>query len=580
MGIMGTRAALWIAVALFVAPMVLAMIDDPVQVCQTLQPSPTLEPFVDKLPKLKQIRIDHGKQVVLGAYKIQQKLHRDLPPTTMYAYGTSAATASVPGPTLLATSGVESYVRWENHIHDEYHMLPVDKTLMWANPSKGGVPIVTHLHGAECDSASDGYPDSWHTAKGEHGPTFTTLNFTYANTQSPAMLWYHDHAFGITRVNVLSGLSGFYLTKAHSNSPKPSWFPKRKQELHLMLQDKQLFYNGSINFPNVGDSPANHPQWCPEYFGDTIIVNGKAWPYVHVEPRTYRLRFLNAANARVFVLSLDNPNLTFTQIGTDGGLLERAQSLKVLTLAPAERIDCLVDFSHAAGTEVILNNTGAAPYPSGDPAFSPPSTLAVMKFIVKKKTKKIRDAPVPAKLRAADPLVNTGNALVRQLFMVENDDADGNPLESLLSNHTWHDEVTEKPELGATEIWEFINFTPDAHPMHIHLIEFKALNQQPFDLDKWTAGECEIFNTTFATPGTCFTGEPIAPSYNQIGLKDTILSLPNHVTRVVVQWKSQQNNGKFTFDATAGPGFVWHCHILDHEDNDMMRPIKLVKKSR
>lgn len=455
-------------------------------------------------------------------------------------------------------------------------MLAVDNTVMWAAPKQGGVPIVTHLHGGECDSDSDGYPDSWYTARGEYGPTHKTKNYTYANNQAPAMLWYHDHTFGITRVNVLSGLSGFYLIKPKSE-PLP-WLPKRTRELHLMLQDKQLFHNGSINFPNVGVSPLSHPQWCPEYFGDTIIVNGKAWPYIKVAPQKYRIRFLNGANARVFVLSLSHPNLSFIQIGTDGGMLHKSQSLKTLTLAPAERIDCIIDFALAANTEVILNNTGAAPYPSGDPTFSPPSTAAVMKFIVKKSTTH-SSPPVPATVGLPYPALNLKNALVRPLFMVENDDADGNPLESLLSNHTWRDPVTEKPVLGATEIWEFINFTPDAHPMHIHLVEFQALNQQPFDLDLWSDGGCQIFNSTYGENGSCFTSGPVAPSLNQVGWKDTVLSLPGHVTRVVVQWASRDGR-PFRFDATAGPGYVWHCHILDHEDNDMMRPIKLVKRSR
>jgi spore coat protein A len=508
-----------------------------------------------------------------------QKLHRDLPATPLYAYGTSNETATVPGPTLLARSGVTSYVRYENHIYDKHHMLTLDYTVMWANPKNGGVPIVTHLHGAECDSTSDGYPDSWHTAFGDVGPTFSTKNYTYENSQRPSMLWYHDHTFGITRLNVLSGLSGFYNTQPPKNETVPAWLPKRKFTLPLMLQDKQFFHNGSINFPNIGDSVANHPQWCPEYFGDTILVNGKVWPYLEVRPQKYRLRFLNSANARVFVLSLSHPALSFIQIGTDGGILYKSQTLKTLTLAPAERIDTIIDFALAEGTEVILNNTGPAPYPSGEPTFSPPQTAAVLKFVVTKHKTTKPDLPVPAVLRAADVDVDLTNAFVRQLFMIEFDDADDNPTHSLLSNRTWHDPVTETPVLGATEIWEFINFTPDAHPMHIHLIEFKALNQQPFNLTAYQNGECQIFNTTLQTPGTCFTGEAIPPSANQVGWKDTILSLPEFVTRVVVQWKSYDGE-PFPFDATAGPGFVWHCHILDHEDNDMMRPIKLTKKAR
>ncbi|CAM6029994.1 unnamed protein product [Sphagnum balticum] len=170
-------------------------------VCQNLAPSPVLEPFVDKLPRLKAIHIHNRKQLTLGAYKITQKLHRDLPPTPLYAFGASRDTASYPGPTLEARRGVESYVRFENHIHDRQHMLRVDKTLMWANPqtssddnddSGGGVPIVPHLHGGEVESSSDGYPDAWFTATGGgealHGPAYRTQNYTYANSQPATML--------------------------------------------------------------------------------------------------------------------------------------------------------------------------------------------------------------------------------------------------------------------------------------------------------------------------------------------------------------------------------------------------------
>ncbi|CAK9222741.1 unnamed protein product [Sphagnum troendelagicum] len=617
-------------------------------VCQNLAPSPVLEPFVDKLPRLKAIHIHNRKQLTLGAYKITQKLHRDLPPTPLYAFGTSRDTASYPGPTLEARRGVESYVRFENHIHDRQHMLRVDKTLMWANPqtssdynndSGGGVPIVPHLHGGEVESSSDGYPDAWFTATGGggealHGPAYRTQNYTYANSQPATMLWYHDHSLGIVRLNVISGLFGAYiiredededtsssskaeLEKNRSSRTSSSWMlPKEEEELMLLLHDMQFFPDGSINFPTIGDSPKMHPSWCPEYFGDTILVNGKAWPYVRVQPRMYRLRVVNAANARFFQLSLSDERLSFVQIGTDGGLLDRPQVLSELTIAPAERIDFLIDFAllGRGAHEILLLNSGPAPFPSGDPAFSPPRTKNVMKFFVVKDSPQQRQNPelerarIPAQLRGGETedeedssaMVKTvpiesflQEANWRTNFMVEFDDKDDSPTHSLLSNHSWSDPVTEKPVLGATEVWEFINFTPDAHPMHIHLVQFRFLNQQSFNqslsqttmgmgmgMEVGEEGKSCSFHLPFPDPRSCFTEEPRGPAANQVGWKDTIVSWPGNVTRLLLQWTSRDGDGSgsgqfFPFDATAGPGYVWHCHILDHEDNEMMRPIAI-----
>ncbi|CAK9271596.1 unnamed protein product [Sphagnum jensenii] len=617
-------------------------------VCQNLAPSPVLEPFVDKLPRLKAIHIHNRKQLTLGAYKITQKLHRDLPPTPLYAFGTSRDTASYPGPTLEARRGVESYVRFENHIHDRQHMLRVDKTLMWANPqtssddnddSGGGVPIVPHLHGGEVESSSDGYPDAWFTATGGrgvalHGPAYRTQNYTYANSQPATMLWYHDHSLGIVRLNVLSGLFGAYiiredededtsssskaeLEKNRSSRTSSSWMlPKEDEELVLLLHDMQFFPDGSINFPTIGDSPKMHPSWCPEYFGDTILVNGKAWPYVRVQPRMYRLRVVNAANARFFQLSLSDERLSFVQIGTDGGLLDRPQVLSELTIAPAERIDFLIDFAllGRGAHEILLLNSGPAPFPSGDPAFSPPRTKNMMKFFVVKDSPQQRQNPeperarIPAQLRGGETedeedssaMVKTvpiesflQEANWRTNFMVEFDDKDDSPTHSLLSNHSWSDPVTEKPVLGATEVWEFINFTPDAHPMHIHLVQFRFLNQQSFNqslsqttmgmgmgMEVGEEGKSCSFHLPFPDPRSCFTEEPRGPAANQVGWKDTIVSWPGNVTRLLLQWTSRDGDGSgsgqfFPFDATAGPGYVWHCHILDHEDNEMMRPIAI-----
>lgn len=540
-------------------------------------PSPKLEMFVDKLPKLRKISFANGKKLTIGVYKIKQKLHRDLPPTTLYAYGTTARTASYPGPTLEAIQNVTSHIRWENHIHDKEHMFTVDPTVMWANPKKGGVPMVVHLHGAETAAVSDGYPDAWYTAFGDTGHAYTTKDYQYPNQQSPTMLWYHDHTFGITRLNILSGMAGLYIIRPKEKLP--AWIPHKNYEVTLFLQDKALYNDGRINFPTVGLSLRNHPHWCPEYFGDVILVNGKAWPYLVVKPRKYRFRLVNGGNARVFELSLSTHKTGFIQIGTDGGLLEKPMYVSSLIAAPAERLDFIIDFSLVAGEDIILKNSALVPYPDGDPAFTPPSTQSIMKFKVKKFDKD--DAPnspaIPAMLRKPDPVISLENATWRTNTMIEIADEDDFPTGSLLSNLTWMDPVTDIPYLGSTEIWEFINLTPDAHPMHIHLIKFKVLNIQPFNLTLYEEKGCHRFEHSYRGPGSCITEDPLEPKAYHAGWKDTVIALPGYITRLVLHW-SPEYGGEFPFDATAKPGYLWHCHILDHEDNDMMRPIQMLRR--
>ena len=421
-----------------------------------------------------------------------QKLHRDLAPTTLYAYGQSAATASFPGPTLEASQGTASNLNYENHIPDATHFLPLDRTIHWANPTLGGVPTVTHLHGAEVQSFFDGHPDAWFTQYNEHGRAYSTQSYTYPNTQSTTMLWYHDHTVGITRLNVLAGLTGIYFLRSSQEQQLTNMFTPGKYEIPFLIKDVQFWANGSINFPSIGDSPTNHPQWCPEYFGDTILVNGKAWPYLNITARWYRLRLLNGANARFFNLTLSNPNLSFIKIGTDGGFLDQPQTVSSLLIAPAERIDCLIDFSSLhPGDTVFVNNSAAAPFPSGNPAFSPPQTSSVAMFRVvtpplsafaAQSRSSVMNVVSNAVGNNNSPSISYTNALHRYLVLQEFDDAAGNPVVSTLGNKTWTDPATELPKEGAVEVWELINTTPDAHPIHVHLIQFTVLSSQPYDV--------------------------------------------------------------------------------------------------
>ncbi|KAL3678671.1 hypothetical protein R1sor_021627 [Riccia sorocarpa] len=554
-----------------------AVAADEESLCQALDPSPQVQPFLEELTQPPVIDISTGQQVTLGAYKIKQKFHPDLPETTIYAYGTSLETASSPGPILVARRGIESYVRWENHIEDEEHFLSVDRTLHWANPQKGGVPLVTHLHGGEVLSEADGHPDAWYTSNGEMGPAFTTLNYTYANSQPPSLLWYHDHTVGITRLNMLAGLNGLYLINSPEEEPRN--LPNGEFERLIVIQDKQLHADGRINFPTVGVSPGVHPNWCPEYYGDTIIVNGKAWPFMNVYPTKYRFRMVNAANARFFVMNLSHPELSFHQIGTDGGYLDEPLTFTTLTMAPAERLDFIIDFSKVGpGTAVFLNNSGSVPYPDGDPAFTPPSAQTLIKFNVVSPPENftLPQFEIPSTLAKSINITTSKDTRVRRMTLTENADENDNPTGSLLNGLRWRDPVTETPELNSTEIWEIINLTEDAHPIHIHLVAFKVQSQQAFDTARYyEGGNCTI-DFPYPDPRSCYIEDPQPPENHHLGWKDTATVYPGKVTTFVLRWTTRDGQ-EFTFDATSGPGYVWHCHILDHEDNDMMRPLKLIR---
>jgi spore coat protein A len=434
-----------------------------------------------------------------------------------------------PGPTLEAKMDVTSRIHWDNHIPDEEHFLPVDRSIHWANPKRGGVPTVVHLHGAETESIHDGHPDAWWTPKGEHGPTYVTQHNSYPNTQRPAMLWYHDHVVGITRLNVVAGLSGLYFLRSPEDKLTKQ-FPYGEYEIPLVFKDWQFWPNGSINFPNVGDNATIHPSWCPEYFGDTILVNGKVWPYLDLQPRVYRFRLLNGANARFFNFTLSDPSLRFHKIGTDGGYLDtKPQILSSLLLAPAERLDILVDFSSLKpGDVVFLNNSAPAPFPVGQDNLNPPQTRSVMKFQVTKKAVPAPNTAAAASTSSAESSIgdhlrhaqlleqyveeecnryssvnvfqqpensklmeqqqgdtsNDSSAPVlrhRRIRLREFDDSNDDPTVSLLENRRWLDPVRAFPVEGSVEVWEWINTTPDAHPIHMHLIQFQVLNQQPFN---------------------------------------------------------------------------------------------------
>ena len=596
----------------------------------------------------------------------QQILPAGLPATAVWGYGAVASASrhgllihNAPSLTIEAQYDRPVRVKWINDLKDDTgnylpHLLPVDPTLHWANPPGGStgrdtrpafnatpgrytgpVPIVTHVHGAVgVGDESDGYAEAWYLPAADNipegyatqgtwygffankaatrfgaswGPGYAT--FQYPNLGRAAQDWYHDHALGMTRLNVYAGPAGFYILRggpdgddavkdsrsgATAVMPGPApkegdRFPPNKTycEIPIAIQDRAFNADGSLFYPDTRAFfdgitgpyvPATDvsPIWNPEFFGNAIMVNGNTWPFHTVEQRRYRLRFLNGCQSRFLILDFNGiPGVAVWQIGNDGGFLAAPVDLtgtnaNRLLMSPAERADLIVDFTNVPMGAFVLGNVGPdEPFGGGVPGVdfamadgsttgqvlqfrvvpasavdltTPPQFLqlpVVQKLpassvkrpvaLLEEMSRYFEDAPVQAALGtiAGDPNVNTGTWTPRM----------------------WADDVTENPALGATEVWEFYNATADAHPMHVHEVKFQIVNRQPIVIDE-AAGTVQV------------NGAARAPEPWENGFKDTLIAYPGEVTRIRAQF--------------VNPGqYVWHCHIVEHEDNEMMRPYRI-----
>lgn len=523
------------------------------------------------------------------------------------------------------------------------HILPVDQTLHWANPPgppdmhgmdgsayTGPVPLVTHVHGAHTSDDSDGYAEAWYlphandvpAVYARHGAWYGpfresfkeawgvdwapgTATFQYPNDQRATTLWYHDHTLGMTRVNVYAGPAGFYLLRGGKSDLPPGVLPGpapalgdapgvRYYEIPLAIQDRSfdadgsLFYPASREFfdgfagPYVGDPVLDSdvpPIWNPEFFGNTMVVNGHTWPVLLVEPRRYRFRLLNGCNSRFLILKLiagdprgrpGTPALPFWQIGSDGGFLPEPAMLEALLMAPAERADVVVDFNGLPeGTEIFLINEGPdEPFGGGVagtefPWADPETTGQVMKLVVRRQRR--GDRSLPADQITLPYAARLGRETVtRRLSLNEQDSAvlaEVGPVAATLGGLDehgdpvplrWMDPITESPALEATEVWEIYNFTADAHPIHVHQVMFEVVGRQALVTDA----------EGMAEPPARVVGPERPPESGEAGFRDTVIAYPGEVTRI-----------KARFDL-AGL-YVWHCHIVEHEDNEMMRPYRV-----
>lgn len=498
----------------------------------------TLAQFVDPLP-IPEIAQPQGSRpdpedsrrsvpfYRILAQPIVSKVHRDLQPTRFWSFG-----PSTPGPTFETRSGEPLLVEWVNALPSE-HFLPIDRTIHGAEPDKPSVRTVVHLHGAKTKPESDGYPEDWIV------PGKSSLYY-YPNQQDAAMLWYHDHALGINRLNVYAGLFGVFFIRDGAEDALN--LPRNKYELPLTLYDRLLTKDGQLFYPV---SPDPQSPWIPEINGNAILVNGKLFPYLDVGPRKYRFRVLNASNARIYHLSLVRQasgekapaaDVSFYQIGTDQGFLPAPVPLTELEIAPGERADLVIDFSEHRGAQLILKN----------------DAFIVMQFRVSD-VKIVDTTSLPLALRSVPKIQESQAVQTRLLTLDEYVNKAGNPVMLLLNASHWNMAITEKPMLGSTEIWTLINPTNDTHPIHLHLVRFQILDRQPYE--PW------LFQTKRQLH---FLGPPEPPDPNEAGWKDTVQAHSRMVTRIIVPFAGFTGR------------YVWHCHILEHEDNEMMRPYEVV----
>jgi spore coat protein A len=467
--------------------------------------------------------------------EIQQRLHSQLPMTTVWGFTDGFGPAGYPGPTIEARTNLPVTVNWVNDLRlfgtstlRTSHYLPVDTACIMG--AENNAKAVFHLHGGHVPAAVDGYPELAFT------PGAPAVTYTYPNNQQAGYLWYHDHALGITRLNVYMGLAGLYLLRDATEDALN--LPRGEYEVPLVIQDRKFHTDGTLSYPAT---------WQDHFFGDKILVNGKVWPYFDVKRGKYRFRLLNGSTSRVYTLSLLPPSgsLTFTVIGTELGLLQApARGVGQLTIGPGERYDVVVDFAgYTAGQEILLRNSAGAPFPNG--AVDVPD---VMKFRV---TASPGDTDaVPNTLRTITPVPPAESVVTRDLRLKASGD-DGCGRQSWQINGLGWEDITEYPQLGTVEIWRFINDSGVSHPMHMHLVAFQILDRDGFSIGP---GGQVVPN-----------GNPQPPPAEESGWKDTAMVAPGQILRVIARFEDYKGR------------YAYHCHILEHEDHDMMRQFQTVK---
>ena len=496
---------------------------------------------------------------------IARQLHPQLPPTPLWAYDDRSGLAGQAGSfglAVVAQSGTPVTAHFTHDLPEVYpDWLPVDTRI---TPRGREVRLMAHLHGGFVAGDSDGNPAV--TPDG-FGPGETQdVFYTNQQPQMPAaLLWFHDHGLGTTRLNVAAGLAAAYILRDEFDTgaePNPIGLPGGAYEIPLVIQDRQFNPDGTIRYP-ISEFPG--APWIGEYFGDVMLVNGKVWPFLSVEPRLYRLRILNGCNARI--VNLDIGGTRMWQIGAENGLWDQPVPVRRLALAPAERADVIVDFSRLAGQTAVLMNH-KPPKPISTPA---PPLAQVMQIRVGTTVSQPGPTTIPASLpgRAA----NVTGPVATTRYITLNEVAAETDRWFLNLNAVHFREpgapitATETPQVGTVEDWVYVNLTEDTHPIHNHLITFQVVGRTPFDAAAYQAA----YGGPFGVPGgidpTLFATGPMQPAEpTERGFKDTVKANPGSFTTIRAKYELPDG-------VTAPQSYVYHCHILEHEDNDMMRPV-------
>jgi spore coat protein A len=484
-------------------------------------------PAVMRMSGLRRSPIHPGSRIPYYRVPMRQfraRAHRDLPAATLWGYA-----GACPGPTFEVRREQPILVEWANELPTR-HFLPIDHTIHGAEKDKPEVRTVVHLHGGRTPPDSDGYPEDWFVP----GRSATCY---YPNQQEAAALFYHDHAMGITRLNAVAGLTGMYLIRDELEDSLR--LPRGAHEIPLVLFDRSFRRDGEIYYPVSGNPGA---PWVSEYYGSAILANGTIFPYLEVKPCKYRFRLLNASNGSFYRLSfctddsISSGGVEFAQIGSEQGFLQAPAAMNTLVIGPGERADLVVDFSGHRGGHLFMRT----------------DAVVFMQFRISPRT--CEDSPeLPATLRPRFRMPESSAVKTRELTIADYQDRLGRSSIMLLNGAHWDMPVTEAPVLDSTEVWSFINLTDDSHPIHLHMVRFQLLDRRPFDLAVYQL-----------TGQLVFTGPAGPLAAGELGWKDTVRVDPLMVTRIIVK-----------FAGFVGR-YVWHCHMLEHEDNEMMRPYRVM----
>jgi len=536
-------------------------------------PSPELASYVDELSVPPVVRGD--RTMVIGPSS--HRFHRALNPAPTWSYGGTEYF----GPTIEAHSGEPTQLTFHNTLGRHLFAADVDPTLEGASEeSRVRPPVSVHLHGAVTSPDMDGHPHDVFLPG-------TSKTYQHENRQQAANLWYHDHSMGITRLNVHAGLAGMYLLRDQFDTGDAANglnLPSGEFEIPLILADRRFHDDGSLNYRTLTLVPQG--RWDGGQIGDRLTVNGKVSPYHHVARGLYRFRVLNASNFRGYNLFFSN-RMPFWVIGNDGGLLDQPVLTTSVRVTSGERTDLVVDFSGLRrGDRVELTNDQAVP-----PAVALVSGAEVLRDVVRfiGTGARAHGARPPARLRggarqppalpALGPPERTRVVTLTQDLKLRR----WPPAGMSLNNLCFSDDPIATPRQGTTELWEIVNTTADDHPIHLHLVNMRLVNRQAFDLVGYTlTNPRPKMGTPWAPPPDKFlTGRPQAPQPWESGPKDTVSCPPNMVTRFLARFPTADELG---FDPDAKfhsahdmelQGYVWHCHILDHEDDCMMARYRL-----